>query len=161
MDNDCLLARQISAHEAEAGRHPGQADLLYRYGVLLRSQGRFAESAQQFAAAVEASPAFVKAVIKLGMSEQDLGRVEEAVATFRRAFDMQAEHTDMHYRLGLLYTNRKQFGEAVNHISQTCEGAKSERQIRAELAMSLQNMGLMDRTAATWRSLRKVCRVKT
>ena len=35
-------------------------------------------------------------------------------------------------------------------------GASDNQRIRASLALSLQNMGLMDRTAATWRSLWRV-----
>jgi lipopolysaccharide biosynthesis regulator YciM len=60
---------------------------------------------------------------------------------------------DLHYRLGLLYTDRREFDKAVQHMEQAAEGAPDNQQIRASLALSLQNMGLMDRAAATWRSL--------
>jgi hypothetical protein len=62
----------------------------------------------------------------------------------------------VHYRLGLLYTDRRQFEEAARHMEQAAEGSGGNENVRAGLALSLQNMGLMDRSAATWRSLTKM-----
>jgi len=67
---------------------------------------------------------------------------------------------DVHYRLGLLYTNRRNFEAAVRHM-EAAAGDDGDGRIRAGLALSLQNMGLMDRVAATWRSLWKIHRAKT
>jgi len=70
--------------------------------------------------------------------------------------NIHPQYVDMHYRLGLLYTDRKQFDQTVRHMEAAAQGAGNNAQIRANLALSLQNMGLMDRAAAAWRSLRKM-----
>ena len=156
LDNDHLLFLQVERHAEEVERCPHHADLRYRYGVLLRAEGRLVEAAEQFQQAIEINPCYVQAVVKLGITQQQLGRVDEAIETFHRALDIKPQFVDLHYRLGLLYTDRRQFEEAVRHMEAAVAGAPDNRQIRAGLALALQNMGLMDRAAATWRSL---CRI--
>jgi len=156
LDHDDLLHKQIDRHAEEVRRHPGYADVRYRYGVLLRSEGRLGEAMEQFAEAVSINPTYLRAIIKLGLTQQELGFVEEAIETFKQALDIEPRYVDLHYRLGLLYTNRRQFAEAVRHMEASADGACDNERIRAGLALSLQNMGLMDRAAAAWRSLWKM-----
>jgi lipopolysaccharide biosynthesis regulator YciM len=106
---------------------------------------------------VRISPAFLKAWIKLGITQQEMGLVDDAIETFRKSMDVRADCVDVHYRLGLLYTNRTEFDQAVRHMEEAA-GNTDDGQIRAALALSLQNMGLMDRVAATWRGLWKIHR---
>jgi len=161
LDNDCLLRRQLERHAEQIALHPNHADVRYRYGVLLRAEGRGGEAIEQFAKAVEVNPTYVRAIIKLGITQQELGRVEEAIETFKKALEVAPKFVDLHYRLGLLYTDRRQFEDAVRHMEAAAQGAPDSGQIRAGLALSLQNMGLIDRAAATWRSLSKLHQVKT
>ncbi|KKL20256.1 hypothetical protein LCGC14_2457280, partial [marine sediment metagenome] len=161
LDNDDLLHKQVERHGQEIASNPNHADLRYRYGVLLRSEGRLAEALEQFSAATEINPNYTQAIIKLGITQQELGQVEEAVQTFIKALDLAPAYVDLHYRLGLLHTNKREFEEAIKHMESASEGAPDNKQIRAALALSLQNMGLMDKAAATWRSLWKLHHAET
>ena len=114
-----------------------------------------------FARAVEIHPTYVQAIIKLGITQQELGKLDEATETFRRALEIQPKWVDVHYRLGVLYTDRRRFEEAAHHMVEAAEGAPDNEQVRAGLALSLQNMGLMDRAAAAWRSLCRMSPVPT
>ncbi len=156
LDNDHLLERQIDRHAQAVEREPRHADVRYRYGVMLRAEGRLGEALEQFEQAVEINPTYVKAIIKLAVTQQDLGMTEEAIETFRRALELRPEFVDLHYRLGLLYTERQNFERAVEHLQTAVAGATDNEQCRAFLALAFQNMGLMDRAAATWRSLWRV-----
>ena len=153
LDNDDLLQKQIERHAEQVERSPGHADVRYRYGVLLRAEGRLGEALEQFRQAVEINPTYVKAIVKLGITQQELGMIDEAMETFQKALEIHPHYVDLHYRLGLLYTDRHQFEQAVRHMEGAADGAPDNQQIRATLALALQNMGLMDRAAATWRSL--------
>ena len=156
LDNDDLLHVQLTRHADEAAARPNHADVRYRYGVLLRSEGRLGEALEQFTAAVEINPCYTQAIIHKGITEQELGKTDEVIETFQSVLDVKPQYVDLHYRLGLLYTDRREFAEAVKHMEAAAEGASDNEQIRAGLALSLQNMGLMDRAAATWRSLQKM-----
>ncbi|MFB3891092.1 MAG: tetratricopeptide repeat protein [Phycisphaerae bacterium] len=170
LDNDHLLGRQVQRHAEEVAAHPQFADLRYRYGVLLRAEGRLGEAMEQFARAVQLSPAYVQAIIKLGITQQELGMSEQAVATFQQALEIKPQYVDLHYRLGLLYTDRREFEAAAKEmekaaaaqeaqkaasgdVERTAAGAPGNGQVRAGLALALQNMGLMDRAAAAWHEL--------
>jgi tetratricopeptide (TPR) repeat protein len=144
---------QIERHAAEVDRKPRHADVRYRYGVLLRAEDRTGEAMEQFKIASEINPTYVQALVKLGICRQELGQNDEAIETFKQVLEIKSQYVDMHYRLGLLYTDRRQFDLAVQEMEAASEGAPDNTQIRASLALSLQNMGLMDRAAATWRSL--------
>jgi len=156
LDNDDLLHTQLSRHAEQAAAHPEHADVRYRYGILLRSEGRLSEALEQFTAAVEINPTYVQAIIHKGLTEQDLGKTDDVIETLKGVLAIQPQYVDLHYRLGLLYTDRREFAEAVKHMEAAAAGARDNEQIRAGLALSLQNMGLMDRSAATWRSLWKM-----
>jgi tetratricopeptide (TPR) repeat protein len=153
LDSDYLLQRQIDAHLARLRAGAGDPEVGYRLGVLLRQVGRLAEARDQFAQTVERAPGFAMAAIKLGITLQELGMVEQAVARFEQAMKPDEACIDYHYRLGLLHTDREQFLASIRSLE--ADGADSE-DLRANLALSLQCMGLMDRAAATWRSL---CRI--
>ena len=67
---------------------------------------------------------------------------DEAIETFKLALELEPTYVDLHYRLGLLYTDRRMFEDAVRHMEIAAEGAPDNEQIRASLALALQNMGL-------------------
>ncbi len=156
LDNDDLLDKQTERHAEQVRQHPSRADMRYRYGVLLRSQGRLGEALEQFQGAVGINGSYVQAIVKLGVTQQQLGQNDQAVETYKRVLELSPEFVDVHYRLGLLYTDRRQFSHAVEHMELAVNGAPNNEDVRAGLALALQNMGLMDRSAATWRSLWKI-----
>jgi tetratricopeptide (TPR) repeat protein len=161
LDNDDLLQKQLDRHAEAVARTPEYADLHYRYGVLLRAEGRLGEAIEQFQEAVKLNPSYVAAIIRLGVTQQEVGRVDEAIATFQQALDIKGQYVDLHYRLAILYTDRREFAKAVTHMEQAAGLAPGNPKIRSSLALSLQNMGLTDKVAATWRSLTQMHKAKS
>lgn len=153
LDNDDLLQKQIVRHLEQVSAHPDFADVRYRCGVLLRAVGRSAEAIEQFVQAVNLNPSYTQALIRLGICRQELGQTDQAIETFKRVLELAPKYVDVHYRLGLLYTDRREFAKAVKHMEEASTGSPGNRHIKAGLSLSLQNMGLNDRAAATWRSL--------
>jgi len=153
-----LLAEQTRRHLAAAEQESGDADLHYRCGMLLRAGGRNEEAVARFRRAMEISGRHVKAQLRLGIVQQELGQRDEAIDTFYRALSIEPEQIESHYRLGLLYTDRRGFERKVRQMESG--GGPGRRSVRSELALSLQNMGLMDPVAATWRSLWRVHRAR-
>jgi tetratricopeptide (TPR) repeat protein len=153
LDNDDLLHKQIDRHAEQVRQRPSHADLRYRYGVLLRAEGRLGEALEQFKAAVEINEGYTQARVKLGITQQDLGLESEAIATFKQVLDLSPNYLDVHYRLGVLYTNRHEFESATEHMEVAADGAPGSTHVRAGLALALQNMGLTSEAVATWRQL--------
>lgn len=161
LDNDDLFRKQLTRHTEQVSLHPNHADLRYRYGVLLRAEGRCGEAMEQFLQAVAINPCYVQALVKLGVTQQELGQGDQAIETFQKVLDIRPQFVDVHYRLGLLYTDKRELDSAVQHMETAAAGAPGNDHIRAGLALSLQNMGLQDRSAATWRSLWKIHHAKS
>jgi len=153
-----LLAEQTRHHLEAVGRDDADADLHYRCGMLLRAGGRNRQAMEQFEWAARISDRHVKARLRLGIIRQELGQRDEAIDTFYKAMSVEPESIESHYRLGLLYTNRRRFEQKVRQME--AHGTAKGAPVRTELALSLQNMGLMDPVAATWRSLWRVHRAR-
>ncbi len=161
LKSDDLIKLQVERHADLLAAEPYHADVRYRFGVLLRAEGRLVEALEQFEKAAEINPSYTKALIKQGVTLQDLGRTDQAIAAYRRALELEPRYVDLHYRLGLLYTEGKRFGEAVGHLEQAESIAGGNGDVRAALAVALQNMDLMDRAAAEWRSLARLQKAAT
>jgi len=152
---DELVNIQLERHCAALRQNPNQADLLYRYGLLLRGQGKTDEAIQQFQTALQINPSYTKARIKLGLALREKGKIADGFDQLEKAMVLEKEFIDMHYRLGLMYCDRMQFALALEHFdSELAENNDNDNDnIQANLMLALQNMGLIDRGAANWRAL--------
>lgn len=157
-DQDDLLAEAIRRHEQALTESPGHADLHYRHGLLLRQVGRHADAIQAFRQAVKINPAYSKALVKLAVCLKEAGQIDEAIAAFQQALKLDNNYVDVHYQLGLLFAQRNQFDLAVEQFEQAVAGNQRNVAFRANLALALQNIGLVDRAAATWRSICELSR---
>jgi len=155
---DELLHEAILRHQQVLVLHRCRADLHYRHGMLQRQVGAFEAAAQSFQEAVALNPAYAKALIKLGISWRELGRPEEALEAFTRAMRLDQRQVDVHYRLGLLYAQYHQFDLALERFETTLTGQKGAIAFRHNVALALQNIGMIDRADATWHSVCELTR---
>lgn len=145
-----LLSQQIDRLRRAIAAQPNHADLHYRLGLLFRNRGQIEDAVASFRAAVAINPSYVKALIKLGLALSELGRAEEAIEVLKQAAYIQPDYIDLHYQLGLLFVQRHQFEIAVEHFERAVSGHPTNVSFQANLALALQNMGLIDRALATW-----------
>ena len=151
-----LLSRQIDRLRSAVNQSPNHADLHYRLGLLYRNRGQIEDAIACFREAVAINPSYMKALIKLGLALNEVGDTDEAVAIFKQAAELHPEYMDLHYQLGLLFSQRQQFDIAVEHLDKAVEGNPRNVSFQANLALSLQNMGLIDRAHATWEIVREL-----
>jgi len=156
--HDRLIEEALRRHEQALAQTPGHADLHYRYGLLLRQVGRLAEAIEAFRRAVAINPHYSKALVKLAICLKEAGQIDEAIETFTRALRLNDKFVDVHYQLGLLFAQRAQFELAVEQFERAIAGNDRNLAFRANLALALQNIGLVDRAAATWRSICELSR---
>lgn len=145
-----LISQQIQRLRAAIQAKPRHADLYYRLGLLLKNRGQVEDAVEAFREAVAINPCYMKALIKLGLSLKELGQIDEAIELFKQATQTQPDYIDLHYQLGLLFAQRYQFEIAVEHFEIAAEGNPENVEFQANLALALQNMGLIDRANASW-----------
>ncbi len=76
-------------------------------------------------------------------------------------FRTEDRQIDFHYRLAVQFAQRRRLDEMAEQIAPSASEKLEERDVRCSLALSLVNMGLLDRGAATWRNLSQTHRVRT
>lgn len=156
--HDDLLAQQIRRHRQGLELAPNQADLHYRYGVLLRQTGRADGAERALRQALDINPCYGKALIKLGICLRETGHDVEALHMFERALTLRPESLDVHYQLGLLFSQRNQFDLSVEAMEVRLKDGGRSIALRPNVALALQNLGMLDRSAASWRSICELAR---
>jgi tetratricopeptide (TPR) repeat protein len=145
-----LVSEQIGRLREALRASPNHADMHYRLGLLLKNRGQLEDAAAEFREAVSINPTYMKALVKLGLSLAELDRTDEAIDVLKQAMDVHPEYVDLHYQLGLLFAQRHQFEMAVEHFEKAAAARPRNVDFQANLALALQNMGLIDRATASW-----------
>ena len=60
---------------------------------------------------------------------------------------------DLHYQLGLIFADRNDFAQALERFEFAASKEPQNYDYVANLALALQNMGLLDRAQAAWQTL--------
>jgi tetratricopeptide (TPR) repeat protein len=150
-DPDECLTESVRRHQQALVLSSDDADLQYRYGMLVRQLGGFDEAISALERAVAINPGFCKALVKLGICLRESGQADKAAEVFRRAMTATPDAVNLHYSLALMFAQRNQFELAMERYEDSAGGRNSA--LRSSIALSLQNVGMVDRAAATWRSI--------
>lgn len=150
---DELLDRQIAKHREGLRARPHHADLHYQLGLLLRQRGQLAGAAESFQKALSINRNYLKAIVKLGITQFEMGHEDVAVKTFRAALEDHPHDVELHYQLGLIFADQNKFVQAVEQYESALRQDGQNVDLHAHLALALQNMGLLDRAAACWETL--------
>jgi Flp pilus assembly protein TadD len=73
-----------------------------------------------------------------------------------QALELHPDYVDLHYRLGVIFANRHEFDLALEHFDKTVELSPNNLDYRENLAIALENMGLLDRAKLMWRRIREM-----
>lgn len=149
-DSDDDLLGVLEHYEETAREHSACAELPYRLGLLRRQMGEFDEAIEALRAATRINPVYCKPLIKLGVSLREAGRNDEALACFDRAMRLNPDGVEVHYQLGLLFAQRNQFDMLVERFELEHDERRLDLPLRQNLLLALQNIGMVDRAAATW-----------
>jgi len=148
-----LTEQAIARHVKAIEERPTHADLHYRLGLLLRHQGCLEEAIASLRRAVEINPNYTKALIKLGMTLHESGQTDEAIGMLTRAVELDPRSGELNYQLGLMFADQDLFGLAVEQFDDAIRKDGDDPDYHANLALALQNMGLIDRATYTWQRL--------
>jgi protein O-GlcNAc transferase len=92
---------------------PGDAQIRYVYGEVLRNLKRYDESAQRYREALERDPNHDKAATKLAMVLTYLDKMDEANNVLQARLERHPDDTEAHFLLGTVYEKQEKYAEAV------------------------------------------------
>jgi tetratricopeptide (TPR) repeat protein len=110
-------------------------------GRLAYANGRYAEAAIEFGAAVEADPRSVRAHVNLGATLVALGDTQGAIGRLREAVALAPENGTARYNLGTLLAAQGAHAEAVEQLRAVVSLDRGDGQAHLILARSLAATG--------------------
>ncbi len=151
-ERDKLLATQIERHRESLMENPNNADLHYRYGLLQRGKNRIDEAIRHFQSSLDINPTYYKPKLKLALALRENREHAKAIEHLKESFSLKSDYINLHYKLGLMYCDRIQFELVLEHFKFDKTDFKMSN-LQDNVSLALQNMGLVDRVAATWQAV--------
>lgn len=146
-----VLAEALRCHQRELILSPGRADLRYRCGMLLQQGGEPERALEEFRQAVAIDPTFTRGLLKYGLALRQAQQPDEGLRVLRNGLLLEPHQIPTHYQLALLFTEPARFHLALDRFQHVGREARSA--FEHNLALALQNVGLVDRAAAMWRTM--------
>ena len=101
--------------------------------------------------AAELSPHDAEAQSNLGNTLQELGRLDEAEASYRQAIALKPDYADAHYNLGNTLQELGRLGEAEASLRQAIALKPDYAEAHNNLGATLQELGRLDESEASYR----------
>ena len=123
---------------------PNDAEAWYLLGRTKYNENRFAEAIAAFEHVLTLRPKDVRAEDNLGLSQQGLGRTEQAKAAFQTAIEWQHDvpaDAQPYLNLGTLLTDQGDLTGAIQQLTKAAALAPGNPKIHEELGRALQTKG--------------------
>lgn len=143
----------ISAHRQQISIRPQNPDLYYRLGILMMNISRFQDAIDCFENALNINPFFSRAKSKLAICMLQTGRQSDALECIACLNTYDRDTLELHYKTALLYCDKIKFASSMLNLEHQLEGNYASPEASVNISIVLQNIGLLDRSAAMWDSL--------
>ena len=152
-DRTDLIDHVIAAHNVQIAAKPQNPDSHYHLAVLLMSLARFPEAIQLLETAVEINPLYGRARTKLAVCLFETNKAQQALGHLAASKPLDSATLSLHYKTALLYCNRVKFASSLLNLERTMEENFTYPAAADNISIVLQNLGILDRAAATWETL--------
>ncbi|MEO7823408.1 MAG: tetratricopeptide repeat protein, partial [Gemmatimonadaceae bacterium] len=105
-------------HTLELG-YQDDVELMLQIGRALFREGLIEESKQFFEIAAQQTPDAAEAISCIGYADHRLGNDDSAIATLRRALQMDPDHTEARIYLGNIFYDRGDYEAALYHLDRS------------------------------------------
>ncbi|QYK52153.1 MAG: tetratricopeptide repeat protein [Fimbriimonadaceae bacterium] len=140
------IYEKILAHD------PENLDALYLLSTVKLGHQEYDEAVQLLKHLTMAHPQFAEAWSSYGSALTGLGELEEAMAAFHRALDINPSLSDTHYHLAQLHFALKEWRSAAEHFRLAVGYDPSHAQAYNELAICFYHMHEFDQSMAACHS---------
>lgn len=139
------IYRQILAADSQ------QADAWHWLGVLTLQMEQYPQAAEYIGRAVQLNPCMPVAYSNLGRVHRALGRIDEAVSSFRHALDLQPAYALAWNELGNTWAQQRRFAEAADCFHRTLEIAPSFAEAHCNLGSACHELEKLDEATQHFR----------
>jgi tetratricopeptide (TPR) repeat protein len=148
-----LIEAVIAAHKHQIAHRPQNPDLHYRLGILFLAVGEIADAINAFQAALEINPIYHRARSKLAICLFETDQMSAALKQMTGPDCLDKDTLELHYKTALLYCDRVKFASSLMNLERCMHNNFTSADPTVNIAIVLQNLGLLDRVTAMWDSL--------
>jgi tetratricopeptide (TPR) repeat protein len=146
-----LLEMQYTQLQAEARRHPANIELHYRTGLIARSLGKMEEAEQAFGRVLRLHPHHLGAASRMAATSLELEHIEKVLPVLGVAFAVPVELIARYRLLARVAGEPSHFDQTVELLVQQLGNSADPAAVRANLALALAELGMLDARHETWR----------
>ena len=140
----------LQAHAAQLSQNPYNADLHYRFGLLLMCSGDLKSAVSSFQKALEINPTYHRARCRMALCLFELSGPAAALVHLSEQDNLPPRFIlELHYKTAILYSDSKSFARALHNLQRSLDRNFTDFDAGRNIATVLQNLGLMDRASAT------------
>jgi tetratricopeptide (TPR) repeat protein len=143
----------IAAHRRQIADQPQNPNLHYRLAILLMSLESFPEAIEAFRNALEINPTYFRARTKLAICLFEVGDQKSALEQLSPEPVLDNDTIQLHYKFALLYCDALRFASSLINLQQYMQHNFADAYNVPNVAVVLENLGLLDRAAAMWDNL--------
>jgi tetratricopeptide (TPR) repeat protein len=153
-----LIEDVVKAHQVHMSNTPANADVHYKYGILMMVTGNCSDAIQSFETALGINPTHHRSRSKLAICLYDSGKVDVAMTALDAGSAIDSNSLSLHYKTAILYCDREQFASALYKVESAMKENYTEPDALVNIEVVLENLGLVDRAVATWERLSETAR---
>lgn len=120
-------SEQLEQLDAQLHKHPKDAELLHRRGVLLTQLGRINEAIQDLKLATEVEPKEVGHFMALGDAYFANGDVDHSYQVFQQAINLDDDNTEAYLKLGEIAFYSRDYDRAMENLGKVTAVDKTNR----------------------------------
>jgi len=130
---------------------PDNPEALHLLGVIAYQQQDYATAANLIGRALARKPNFADAHSNLGNVFREMGRVDEAEKSYRKALEVNRTFTMAHYNLGNILMNQKRFNEASQSFDRAIDANPRLAEAYINRGIALKELGRLKEAETSYR----------
>jgi superkiller protein 3 len=113
-------------------------------GIALLKEGKAAEAAREFRAAVDLSPAYAAAQGNLGFAHEKAGQLDDAMAAYQKVLELEPKNATIINNLATLYSRTGRHEEAIRRYELLIEREPTNETARQNLEAARRNKVILE-----------------
>jgi tetratricopeptide (TPR) repeat protein len=158
LERDEILDMFVKSWKKRLDTSSPNADLYYKYGILMTVRGQVKDSINWFKKAIAINPTHYRAKIKLSLALAELGETDEAMANLQKMQNFSPAMLELHYQTALLFCDKHRFAGAVRQLQSSQLHGMSSDDTRDSIEVVLENLGIVDRALSNWSKIEETSR---
>jgi Flp pilus assembly protein TadD len=124
-------------------------------GIVLLKEGKAAEAANEFRAAVDLAPGYAAAQGNLGFAYEKAGQLDEAMAAYQKLLELEPKNATVLNNLATLYSRTGRHDEAIRRFESLLEREPANETAKRNLEAAKRNKTILqERDDETTRAVR-------